>query len=64
MCEYNSCMHLFLCDSAMSDIVLQSGRCHEICRSNLGCFRSLVENNDCGVNCKVSYNSDLVNGMS
>ena len=34
--------------------ILQSGRCQSICGSNLGCFSSSVENNDCGVGCKVS----------
>ena len=34
--------------------VVQSERCHGICGSNLGCFGSLIENNDCGVDCDVS----------
>ena len=34
--------------------ILQSGRCQGICGSNLGCFGSSVENNGCGVDCKVS----------
>ena len=34
--------------------VLQFRRCQGICGSNLGCFGSVVENNDCGVDCAVS----------
>ena len=57
MCKYMYSVDLTnnvpetFCDS---ETVFQSGRCQGICASNLGCFGSHIENNDCGVNCNVS----------
>ena len=34
---------------------LQSVRCQGLCGSSVGCFGFSVDNNDCGVECNVSY---------
>ena len=57
---YNMCKYMYSVDltntvpEKLCDFVLQSGRCQGICGSDLGCFGSNIENNDCGVNCNVS----------
>ena len=41
----------FICFS----LSLQSGRCQGLCGSSLNCFGASIVNNDCGVQCNVSY---------